>query len=211
MTEIKTIKCGDVNCFIVTQDGNSILIDTGRSMYKAKVLKACQGFNIKLIVLTHGHCDHIQNASLISRKLEVPVAIHKADEELIFNSIAQPLRLPKLNDKIGIRLMKISCKLQKSEGFKPSVYLKEGDTLNDYGINATIIEVPGHTKGSIAVDLNKKYLFVGDALMNILKPTVSRLYNDREAMLKSAKRISDIPNRVVLFGHGESMSNRQWV
>lgn len=95
--------------------------------------------------------------------------------------------------------------------FKPDVLLHNGESLSDYGIDARIITLPGHTNGSIGIDVENKHLIVGDALMNMFYPTVSMLFHHRDDMLESARKISSIGNRTIYFGHGKPMPNRQWV
>ena len=68
------------------------------------------------------------------------------------------------------------------EVFDPIIYLKNGDDLSEYGIAAKVVELPGHTKGSIGVEIEDN-LFVGDALMNMFYPTVSMLYVDEQEIL----------------------------
>ena len=57
------------------------------------------------------------------------------------------------------------------------IFVKDKDELSKYGVNATIIELPGHTKGSIGVDTGEG-LVVGDALDNWISPATGHLYND---------------------------------
>lgn len=77
-----------------------------------------------------------------------------------------------------------------------------------YGIPARIISLPGHTQGSIGIDIMEKELIVGDALMNMFYPTASMLYNDRDMMLQSADKISGLGERQIYFGHGKPKKNR---
>lgn len=51
--------------------------------------------------------------------------------------------------------------------FEPMVYLQDGDNLNEYGVDAKVVELPGHTEGSIGLEIEGDKLFVGDALMNM--------------------------------------------
>ena len=67
-----------------------------------------------------------------------------------------------------------------------------------------------HTKGSIGVEIEDN-LFVGDALMNMFYPTVSMLYVDEQEILLSVKYISELGEKTIYFGHGESKRNREWV
>lgn len=211
MTEVKRIKCGNGNCFIISKGDNAILADTCHTKYREKILNACKGYNIRLIVLTHGHIDHIQNAAYLSRELNAPIAMNGEDIPLIEDNMRQPLKAESFLGKIVLALSEKSFREDEIPAFEPTVLLKGGDTLEEYGIPAEIIAVPGHTKGSIAIDVDKKYLIVGDALMNMFYPTVSMLYNDKEEMLKSAKKICEIGDRMICFGHGKEMGYRDWV
>ncbi len=148
--------------------------------------------------------------SLLANKLQVPIAMCKEDYELLYDNLIQTLEAKSILGKI---VLAASIKGLQEDGipsFSPTVFLSEGDTLDSYGISASILSVPGHTKGSIAIDIAGKYLIVGDALMNMFYPTVSMLYHDRKAMLKSAKRIGQLGQRIIFFGHGKPVNNRLW-
>ncbi len=211
MTEVKRIKCGNGNSFIISKGDNGILVDTCHTKYKEKILNACKGYNIRLIVLTHGHIDHIQNAAYLSKELNAPIAMNGEDIPLIGDNMRQPLKAESFLGKIVLALSEKSFREDEIPAFEPTVLLNDGDTLEEYGIPAEIIADPGHTKGSIAIDVDKKYLIVGDALMNMFYPTVSMLYNDKEEMLKRAKKICEIGDRMICFGHGKEMGYRDWV
>lgn len=211
MTNVHTIKCGNGNCYIVENGKNAILVDTARAEYKEKILNACKPFNIRLIVLTHGHLDHAQNAAFLSKELSVPIAMHKDDLELITHNMIQPLYAHTFLGKIVLSVSIKSLNSLNLPKFNPTVFLQDGDTLDAYGIPAKIIGLSGHTKGSIGIDIEEKYLIVGDALMNMFYPTVSMLYNDKEKMLESAEKISNFGKRIIFFGHGKFKNNKQWV
>jgi len=90
------------------------------------------------------------------------------------------------------------------------VFLKEGDRLDSFGITATVLELPGHTRGSLGILVGDVDLFVGDALMNLYFPAKSLLYGDRENMLRSVERIGGFSGVTIHFGHGKSLKNRRW-
>ncbi|MCH5150714.1 MAG: MBL fold metallo-hydrolase [Spirochaetales bacterium] len=210
ITKIQRIKCGNGNCYILSNGKNAVLIDTCREKYKEKILNACKEYHIQLVILTHGHLDHVQNAAFLSEQLHAPIAMSRADLELINDNIAQSLKAKTLLGKIVLAVSIKSLSTEKITPFIPSVYLSEGDTLEPYGISAEILSVPGHTNGSIAIDVNKKDLIVGDALMNMFSPTVSMLYHDEAVMRKSVEKISNLGNRTIHFGHGKPVANRVW-
>lgn len=211
MSEIHRISSGSVNCYIISNGENAILVDVGTKRHKEKILNQCKLFNIQLIVLTHGHLDHCQNAAFLSEALQVPVAISKEDMNLIPDNMKQPLLAKTFLGKIIRRVSITSFKHDTLPVFKPDVFLAEGDDLTSYGITAKVIALPGHTEGSIGLDVDGDKLIVGDALMNMLYPTVSMLYVNREKMLESARKISNIGKRKIYFGHGSSKENRIWI
>jgi glyoxylase-like metal-dependent hydrolase (beta-lactamase superfamily II) len=210
MTTIERIPCGNGNCFIIDNGENAILVDTSLALFKDKILQACGNKNVVLIVLTHGHVDHIQNAAFLAKELNAPIAMHQADCPLILDKYAETLLA---HTNFGRNVLKVSLKSMEQENvepFEPNIYLKEGDTFKQYGIPATVIELPGHTKGSIGIKVDNSDIFIGDALMNIFFPTKAPIYGNREIMEQSAKKITSLGKLKVHFGHGKSLSNRKW-
>lgn len=213
MSEIKTIVCGNVNCFLIENEGKAILVDTGRTAYREKIeacIKKKNKIELQLIVLTHGHLDHIQNAAYLAKQFQVPIAMHERDKDLIQDNLAQSLSAKGIIGTIMLQVSLRSFYIEKIEPFIPDIYLKEGDNLWKYGIDAAILELEGHTKGSIGLDIEGKALIVGDALMNIVSPSVSRLYTDKKRMLESAEKISETGERIIYFGHGKPRKNRKY-
>ena len=211
MEKIQRIKCGNGNCYIVSNGENAVLVDTCREKHRDMILTACMPYNIRLLILTHGHLDHVQNAAYLAKELNIPIAMSRADAELIHNNLTQSLEAESFMGKIVLSVSIKSLNYEEFTRFTPDIFLKEGDTLESYGISAKVLDLPGHTNGSIGVDVDEKYLLVGDALMNMFYPTVSMLYHDRDTMLKSAERIGSLGERVIYFGHGKPLNNRTWV
>ena len=210
MVKIHRIASGNVNCYIVADNDNAILIDTGRKKYREKILEKCKEFHVSLIVLTHGHMDHCQNAAYLANALHIPIAMNKKDMDLILENRKQYLLAKTLLGKIVLSVSLSSFEKDSLEVFEPILYLKNGDDLSEYGIAAKVVELPGHTKGSIGIEIEDN-LFVGDALMNMFYPTVSMLYVDEQEMLSSAKYISGLGEKTIYFGHGKPKQNREWV
>lgn len=210
MADIHRIVSGNVNCYIVADNGRAILIDTGRTKYREKILEKCKEFHVSLIVLTHGHMDHCQNAAYLAGALQIPIAMSEKDINLIPDNRKQPLSAKTLLGKMVLSVSLNSFEKDSLETFEPAIYLKNGDNLSDYGIEAEIVELPGHTKGSIGVKMEDS-LFVGDALMNMFYPTISMLYTAEQEMLESARYISESGEKTIYFGHGKPKCNRKWV
>lgn len=202
MVEVKRIKGGTDNCYIVADGKIAILIDTASKPCLDMVIAECDKYDLKLIVLTHVHFDHAENAAELSKRYNVPVAISKMDEELFESYDKQPLRSYGL---VGFVVLGLSLKvLRNTKVERPEnlIFVEDGDDLSEYGINAKIIGLPGHTLGSIGVDVEEKHLFVGDELDNWIRPGVGHLYYDFDAIKESAERVRNLGERTIYYGHG---------
>lgn len=137
-----------------------------------KVIESCKLYNVKLIVLTHAHFNHAENAAQISDVLGIPIGMNENDCNLIQSNANQSLSAANILGKIVLSASLKEFSVRSMPEFKPNVLLHSDDSLSDYGIDAHIISLPGHTDGSIGIDVENKHLIVGDALMNMFYPTV---------------------------------------
>ena len=75
MSTITRIKCKTDNCYLISEGRNAILVDTGSGQCLDMVIAECDKYDLKLIVLTHIHFDHAENAAItISRHCPLPVS-----------------------------------------------------------------------------------------------------------------------------------------
>lgn len=213
MSNILRIACGNGNCYLIFNGKDAILVDTCWEKYRQKVLDACEPFQLRLLVLTHGHLDHMENAAFLSRSFNIPIAMHRADLDLLKDNLNQSLSAHSILGKIVLAAsIKIFQMVEHIPEITPTVFLDEGDSLDAYGIpGVRIVGLPGHTNGSIGLDVAGQDLIVGDALMNMVYPTVSMLYHDKEAMRQSVKKIEQLGPRLIHFGHGKPAKNRVWL
>ena len=200
---IQWIKGKTDNCYIVSQGKDAILVDTASGEVYEQVLTECSKYNMRLIVLTHVHFDHAENAYRLSEHFGIPVAYHAADENLFESFENQPMKSYGIVGKV---VLSASLKvLRETVVKKPEnvICIKEGDDLSSYGIDAKIIELPGHTAGSIGVDVGGTDLIVGDALDNWIFPAKGHLYTDMDSINSSAEKIRNLGPRKIYYGHGK--------
>ncbi|WP_394522459.1 MBL fold metallo-hydrolase [Lacrimispora sp. JR3] len=210
MAVIEQIRCGSVNSYLIEERGRAILVDTGRKGFEEKILNVCRRTKVELILLTHGHFDHVQNTAYLAHKLDVPVAMHQADLSLLKADFPEPVSYQGF---LGMLVAEVSAKSvdkDKIPVFTPEIYVREGDSLKAYGINARVLELPGHTRGSIGLDVEETAVIAGDALMNLFYPGLSMIYWDRDRMIESAQKISALGARKIYFGHGNPVENQEW-
>lgn len=136
MEHIQRIVCGNVNCYLVSNGKNAVLVDTGREKHRQAVLDACGSYQVQLLVLTHGHIDHVQNAAFLSQALHCPIAIHKADLALLTDNMVQPLSASSILGRIVLFASIKSFKIDGIPAFTPAVFLEDGESLDGYGISA---------------------------------------------------------------------------
>ena len=197
MVKIIRIKGGTDNCYLVTDDNKAILVDTASGANLDMVIKECDKYEMKLIVLTHVHFDHAENAFELSKRYDIPVAINKLDEELFESFDKQPLKPIGLVGRVVLGLSLKVLRNTKIERPQNIIYIDDGDDLGSFGFDAKIIGLPGHTLGSIGVDVEGKHLLVGDELDNWIRPGVGHLYYDIDAIKKSADKIRKLGERTV--------------
>ncbi len=195
-----------VNCYLVRTDDGYILIDTGRTAKRSTIEKelasaGCRPGNLRLIILTHGDFDHSGNAAYLGQKFGTQIAMHDDDSGMVehgdmFWNRKKPNKL--------IRLISgLLFKLNKSDRCKTDVYLKDGDDLSEYGFNAKILSIPGHSKGSIGILTDDGNLFCGDLLANTGKPDLWSIMDDVPTAKASVSKLKGLEIDAVYPGHGK--------
>lgn len=194
-----------VNCFLIHAGDDFLLVDTGRGGKRDAVEQGimdagCRPGDLRLILLTHGDFDHSGNARYLSQRFGTPIAMHRHDAGMVeFGDMTWNRHKP--NIVIGT-LMDLFYKLGESDRFTPDVLVAEGDDLAEYGFEATIVEIPGHSKGSIGVLKPAGDFFCGDLLANTKQPDVWSIIDDEAAAKASVKKLKRYPIQTVYPGHG---------
>jgi glyoxylase-like metal-dependent hydrolase (beta-lactamase superfamily II) len=75
--------------------------------------------------------------------------------------------------------------------------------LSDYGLEATVLSIPGHSKGSIGVLCPAGDLFCGDLFDNTKTPLLNAIMDDLEAAHASLAKLNKLAIHTVYPGHGK--------
>jgi glyoxylase-like metal-dependent hydrolase (beta-lactamase superfamily II) len=224
--EIIRIDLDKVNCYLAKSEEGFVLFDTGgyitldkqqsnrREALVRELDKAgCKPGNLKAIILTHGDNDHVTNAAYLRDKYKTIIAIHKDDKELVENVTVdrmmanfrfQSLVLILISKLMSKQIRKMNANiLENYTNFTPDIYLKEGDNLSQYGFDARIIDLPGHTAGSIGILFGHGELISGDIFANNKKPAYAPNALDFKQMKNSAKKLLPLKITKVYPGHGD--------
>jgi len=172
------INLGGVNCYLLGAGDGYILIDTGFSGKRAQLEKSlenagCKPGKLKLIVLTHGDADHVGNADFLRSMYACKIAMHSSDSGMVQEGDMSRNRKEK-PDKMSLiaRLMGFVFGVffkgaMNFDKFTPDILIDEGFDLSIYGLNAKILHIPGHSKGSIGILTDDGKFFCGDFAYNI--------------------------------------------
>jgi glyoxylase-like metal-dependent hydrolase (beta-lactamase superfamily II) len=128
--------------------------------------------NLKLIILTHGDSDHAGNCTFLRERFGVKIAMHPGDIGMVergdmsWNRKAKPDRMSMVFKLVSIVFGKLA-RPQKFETFTPDILVQDGQSLLEYGLAATVLHLPGHSKGSIGILTQGGNLFCGDLIYNM--------------------------------------------
>ena len=201
--QITTLSYGSANAYLVRGRTGSVLIDTGTEKYRESILRVCRNQSVKLIVLTHGHFDHCQNAAYLAEALGCPVGIGGADIALLEQGAKRKVHGRGAWGRIYAAAANWNIAHKKMTYLKPDIILQPDMSLTEYGVDGRVIALPGHTAGSVGVLLDAGQLFAGDAMQNIGKPARTWCYEDYESAASSVRRIREIKASCIYYGHGK--------
>ncbi len=197
---------GRVNCYLIQTIAGHILIDTGSSNARKELLReldsaGCMPGSLKLIILTHGDFDHIGNAAYLRSAFGSRIAMHRDDGGMAeHGDMFVNRQKPNIIIKV---LLPLFSGFGKHDRFTPDIYVSDGYDLSDFGLDAKIISLPGHSKGSIGIVTTKGDLFCGDLFENTKGPTLNSLMDDHAAASVSIETLKVLNIKSVFPGHGQ--------
>ena len=179
------------NCYFLVDEETSrcAVVDPGEDAAKLLSKLTEKGLTVQLILLTHGHFDHIMAVNEIQAATGAPIALHKAD-----------LALYQDNDK--------NC-MRRFAGRDiplppPSILLSDGDTLPLGNQTITVLHTPGHTPGSVCYLVGDN-LITGDTLFYGSCGRSDLFGGDYRLLLQSLDRLKALKENYRIFpGHGAS-------
>ncbi len=111
--------------------------------------------------------------------------------------------IAKKGNKI-IRIMApILFKFGESKRRTPDLYVEDGQDLSEYGLDAQVLHIPGHSKGSIGILTTSGDLFCGDLFENMKQPAVNSIMDNVVAANASIEKLEELKINTVHPGHGE--------
>jgi len=205
-----------VNSYLVIEGDDVTIIDAGLPGYWKLLVAELAAMDktldhVRALVLTHGDTDHIGFAARLYREKGITTYVHSADVERAQLKVKKPSRgWGPMKAKPLAGFVWYSARYG---GFRipPAEHLQtfaDGDLLDIPG-SPRVIHMPGHTPGSVTVQVSTvDAVFVGDAMTtrNVLtgvtgpKPAPFTLHPDEA--IASLARLEAVDATWVLPGHG---------
>lgn len=181
------------NCYIVYHKTSKrcMIIDPADEAEKITDCLETNGLIPVYIAVTHGHTDHVLAAADLADHYHVPVAVSRIDawrlmDEELINSrpyVTKPYR-----------------------PVRPSVLLSDGDELWLDDLRFTVMILPGHTPGSMAL-CTEGAIFTGDTMLAGGHGKTSLYGGDETAIEKSLRRLKALDGDYIIYpGHKEVTS-----
>ena len=184
------------NTYILFDETNeAVIVDAG--CYGREEEKELSDFienkklNLKAIINTHSHIDHILGSYYVKDKYKVPLLIHRLDETTL-------------------RMGKMSAQMYGIHGYADVTvdgYLSEGESFKFGNQSFEVLFIPGHAPGHVGFyNAKEKVLMVGDVLFNRSIGRSDLPGGNYDVLIDSIhKKIFTLPDDVVVYpGHGPS-------
>ncbi|TKI07505.1 MBL fold metallo-hydrolase [Martelella alba] len=140
------------NCTLVwcERTGEAALVDPGGEAQKLIQDIAARQVDIKQILLTHGHLDHVGAAAELAAHYGVPIVGPQREDRFLLDALPEQSRMFGLDD----------C-----QPFEPDRWLEEGDTVTVGESHFEVLHCPGHTPGHVVFyHREAKLILMGDVL-----------------------------------------------
>ncbi len=86
------------------------------------------------------------------------------------------------------------------------MYIDERYDFSEHGIDAKVLEIPGHSQCSIGILTSNGELFCGDLLANVKKTDIWSIIDDKDAAYASIEKLKSSQINTVYPGHGQPFS-----
>lgn len=167
--EVVPISLGTTRSFLlIGRKGGLVLVDAGNPGDGKKIIRAVEEADyrpedISLIVITHGHRDHVGGLAELQERLSVKAIVHREDVKALTEGKEPevvPVRL--IGSLIEPILPERDIPLPPD---KPEVIEEEKVSLKGFGFEGEVIHIPGHTFGSMGVISEDGTAVIGDLVM----------------------------------------------
>lgn len=180
------------NCHIVAcgETREAVIFDAGDEAPRILAAVEAMGVEVKAVVNTHAHLDHVAGLAAVVQALGVPVFMHR-DEEPVYQAVGQQALM------FGLPMPR-TVPIQR--------WLVEGDTIRVGNLRGEVMLMPGHSPGHVIVvfpDETPPRAIVGDVLFQGSIGRTDLPGGDHATMMQTLERFLPMADDTVVHcGHG---------
>lgn len=210
--EIYLVLSGRSNSYLISKENLNVLVDTGNQSSYHRLRKNIDSLElthkkITLLILTHTHYDHCQNAFAISEDEDCKILMGEKEAEFVKNGYsplpAGTFLITKFISDIGNRIGKRRFGYKP---FMPDTLVGEEFDWEQNGFEIKILGTNGHSQGSIIVIVDNEIAIVGDEMLGVYKDSVFPPFaDDIIRMINGWGRLLNTRCEVFLPGHGKEI------
>ena len=192
------------NCYMIIDEATNVaaVIDPGWYGNIIKNILAKENVNLKYVLLTHGHFDHVSGVYGLQQEEGAKVVIHECDREHLLDpkkSLAEG-NFPEPHQPVNA-----------------DVTVKDGDIIKLGNSEIKVMHTPGHTNGSVCYILEEeRVIFSGDTLFCMTAGRTDFWDGSDEKMIASLKKLIALEGDYKIYpGHNretnlERERTRNW-
>ncbi|MFE9324460.1 MBL fold metallo-hydrolase [Nocardia sp. NPDC052278] len=167
----------DNNVWLVGDDAEVVIVDAAHDA--DAIITAVGNRNVRAVVCTHGHNDHVTVAPELAKRLDAPILLHPGDDPL------WRMTHPDVDYRS----------------------LADTQRITVAGTDIEVLHTPGHSPGSVSLHLPEATaLFTGDTLFNGGPGATGRSFSDFGTIIDSIRdRLLTLPEETTVHtGHGDT-------
>jgi len=210
--KIYPVQLGIGSCYLLQKE-KCIMIDAGSPNTMAKFTEATARLgilpqDIQLILITHGHWDHVGIAKEVKGMTGAPILLHKDEKNWLEKGLKPIPPGISLWGKTMAILMKMSLPMIPVCPAPVDIVMEEEFDLSRYGIPGKIFHTPGHSPGSVSLLMESGEAFVGDLAMNMVplcfSPRLPIFGDDLDQIKRSWRKLIAQGARIIYPAHGKA-------
>lgn len=207
------IRFSIVNAYLIPAQAGYVLIDTGDPgltflLFQALTRNGISPRQIKLIILTHTHFDHIGGLWAIQAQSGAPVMVHQAEAAVLAaGRVIIPPGVTPLTRMLSLLGQWVSRRFHFPGYQAEHIITTEELSLHDFGLAGRILHTPGHSPGSISILLDNGDAFTGDLCPNLFPRNFWSYFppyaDDVTTVYRSWDKLLSAPIKTLYPGHGQ--------